>query len=171
MSDNKYTKIKVRNTQMRAIIKVVIVLIISSLTPLLADNLDTYWAEASRTVTTGDFKGYAATYHPDAILVNGIKKTSYPISKALSGWKQGFDDVVAGKMKAGVTFRFSETLESEQTAHQTGIFNYYYTDDKGKRIDSYIHFEALLVKKDEWKMMMEYQKSVASIEQWAALKK
>lgn len=154
---------------MRSIVKVVFVLIMSSLTPLLADNLDSYWAEVSRRVTTGDYKGYAVTYHPDAILVNGISKKSYPISKALSGWKKGFDDVAAGNMEAGVTFRFSETLESEDTAHQTGIFNYYYTDDKGKRIDSYIHFEALLVKKDGWIMMMEYQKSIATLEQWVAL--
>ncbi|PCJ48448.1 MAG: hypothetical protein COA74_08620 [Gammaproteobacteria bacterium] len=156
---------------MRTIVKMIIVLIMSFQTALFANDLDSYWTEASRTVTTGDYKAYAATYHPDAILVNGISKKSYPIAKALSGWKQGFDDVAAGKMKAGVTFKFSETIESETTAHQTGIFNYYYTDDKGKRIDSYIHFEALLVKKDGWKMMMEYQKSLANLEQWTALKK
>lgn len=157
---------------MRSTIKIITLLVFAfSTTPhALADDLDDYWAEASRTVSEGDFKGYAATYHPDAILVNGISKTSYPIADALAGWEQGFDDTASGKMKAGVEFRFSETLRSENTVHQTGMFHYYYTNDQDELIASYIHFEALLINKDGWKMMMEYQKSVGSLENWQALK-
>ncbi len=33
----------------------------------------------------------------------------------------------------------------------------------------YIHFEALLLKRDGWKIMMEYQKSTATVEEWNAL--
>lgn len=57
-----------------------------------AAGVDDYWAEVSRTVTEGDFEGYAALYHEDAVLVNGISGQSYPISDALAGWRQGFED-------------------------------------------------------------------------------
>ena len=32
------------------------------------NGLDAYWREAARTVREGDFEGYKATYHPDAVL-------------------------------------------------------------------------------------------------------
>ncbi len=35
--------------------------------------------------------------------------------------------------------------------------------------EQFIHFDALLVKKDGWLMMMEYQKTPASKEEWDAL--
>ncbi|MGD2123925.1 MAG: hypothetical protein PVJ76_19395, partial [Gemmatimonadota bacterium] len=42
--------------------------------PALAQDrtgeLDAFWAEVSRTVAEGDFEGYAATYHEDAVLVS-----------------------------------------------------------------------------------------------------
>ena len=41
----------------------------------LAD-LDAFWNEVSGTVAEGDFEGYAATYHPDAILVSESKATN-----------------------------------------------------------------------------------------------
>lgn len=132
-----------------------------------ADDLDNYWAEVSHVVATGDFLGYSATYHPDAILVNGMKNTSYAIADALAGWKQGFDDTVAGTMSAGVEFRFTQTLRDQTTAHQTGIFHYYYTQN-GVKNDSYIHFEALLINEGRWLSMMEYQKSPATLDEWQA---
>ena len=55
-------------------------------------ELDAYWTEVSRTVREGDFKGYKATCHPKGVLVSGRKKTSYPLSTALAGWKKEFDD-------------------------------------------------------------------------------
>ncbi len=149
-------------------------LLLVVLIPLLGfaqeSELDAYWAEGSRTVGEGDFDGYAATYHPDAVLVNALNGKSYPIATALSGWKQGFDDVVSGKMKAGVTFRFSQRLNDETTAHDTGIFRYWFAMGEDEPSVSLVHFEGLLVKVDgEWKMVMEYQKSRASEVEWEAL--
>ncbi len=96
--------------------------------------------------------------------------SSYPISVALSGWKQGFDDTKAGKMNASVEFRFSERIHSESTAHETGIFNYSWQNDGEEMQSVLIHFQALLTKvEDEWKMLMEYQISIATEEEWMAL--
>jgi ketosteroid isomerase-like protein len=132
------------------------------------DDLDAFWAEVSRTVAEGDFEGYAATYHEDAVLVSGLSGTSYPISQALDGWKQGFTDTKAGTVSASVEFRFTQRLSDATTAHQTGIFHYAVVDAQGQRTEQFIHFEALLVKKQGWKMMMEYQKSRATREEWEA---
>ena len=40
----------------------------------------------------------------------------------------------------------------------------------GERNDSYTRFEALLVNKRGWLMVMEYQKSEATADEWEALK-
>ena len=131
------------------------------------DEVDALWQEVSRTVSDGDFEGYAATYHQDAVLVNGISGTSYPIADALAGWKQGFDDTKSGNMKASVEFRFTERLHSEKTAHDTGIFKYTSHVDGEEPNVAYIHFEGLSTKASgEWKLMMEYQISLATIEEW-----
>ncbi|MFT5883203.1 MAG: hypothetical protein ACI9FG_001716, partial [Crocinitomicaceae bacterium] len=58
----------------------------------LKAELDAYWAEISRAVKTGDFEAYKATCHPEAVLVSGNKKQSYPLAKALVRWKKEFDD-------------------------------------------------------------------------------
>lgn len=133
-------------------------------------DLDAFWAEVSRTVVDGDFDGYRATYHEDAILVSGLSGKSYPISSALDGWEQGFIDTREGKMKARVEFRFTQRLSDETTAHETGIFHYSAEPAHGERTDSYVHFEALLIRKEDWKMMMEYQKSPATLHEWKAAK-
>lgn len=127
-------------------------------------ELDAYWAEVSRTVAEGDFDGYAATYHPDAVVIFGM--ASQPISAALAGWKQGFDDTRAGRMTASVHFRFSERRNDATTAHETGIFRYAGGDGEPQ----YLHFEALLVKRDGWKMLMEFQRNPASEAEWDALR-
>lgn len=132
-------------------------------------DLDAFWAELSRTVAEGNFEGYAATYHPDAILVSGLAETSYTISAALDGWKQGFVDTKAGRMEAGVEFRFTKRLSDGTTAHETGIFHYFVVGADGERTDQFVHFEALLILKQGWKMMMEYQKSAATPEEWDAV--
>ena len=133
-------------------------------------ELDAYWAEVSRTVREGDFEGYRATCHPEGVLVGGIKKTSYPLAKALARWKQEFDDTKAGRMKASVEFRFSQRLHDATTAHETGIFLYSAQRPDGTASREFIHFEALLVKKGGWKIVMEYQKSKATKAEWDALK-
>ena len=136
--------------------------------PSPATDLDDYWADVSKTIAAGDFDGYAATYHPDAVLVNGSQNKSYPISTALAGWKQGFDDTKAGKMTARVEFRFTRTMRDETTAHQTGIFHYSSTPVGGEMSEYFVHFEALLVYRDGWKLMMEYQQHNATPKEWAA---
>ena len=135
------------------------------------DDLDAFWAEVSRTVGEGDFEGYAATYHPDAVLVNLGGGVSYPIADALAGWKQGFDDTAAGKMKAHVEFRFTQRLNDANTAHETGMFHYTAQTGDGEPQGSPLHFQALLVKKGgAWKMVMEYQMTPATMEEWDAAK-
>lgn len=131
-------------------------------------ELDAYWAEVARTVVEGDFDGYAAAYHPDAVLVSEASSSSFPIAQALAGWKQGFDDTMAGRSAAGVEFRFTRRLNDATTAHETGIFHYYFQPTGGERVEMYVHFEALLVKNDGWKMIMEFQKNPATPEEWAA---
>jgi len=131
-------------------------------------ELDAFWAEMSRTAAEGDFEGYAALYHDDAILVSGLAETSYPISRALDGWRQGFLDTRAGAVEARVEFRFTRRLSDDSTAHETGIFHYQTVDADGNQSGQFIHFEALLTRKEGWKLMMEYQKAVATPQEWAA---
>lgn len=132
-------------------------------------ELDAYWAELSRTVEQGDFEGYAELYHPDAVLVSSSSGASYPIAQALAGWKQGFDDTAEGRAEAGVDFRLTQRIHDGTTAHETGIFRYTFTPEDGETTIAPVHFEALLVKKDgEWLMLMEYQKEMATEEEWEA---
>ncbi|WP_396638041.1 DUF4440 domain-containing protein [Maribacter sp. R77961] len=136
-------------------------------------ELNHFWAEISRTVASGDFEGYAATYHEDAVVVftTGKNKTSVSISKALANWKPGFIDTKAGKTVNNVTFRFSQRVGSETTAHETGIFAFQSTDSTGKaNPKQYVHFDALLIKRDgAWLMVMEYQKTKATEQEWNLL--
>jgi ketosteroid isomerase-like protein len=137
-------------------------------------ELDQYLSEVSRTVHEGDFEGYKALYHEDAVVVFATRenKTSISISKALAGWKQGFEDTKAGKANSNVSFRLSQRINDETTAHETGIFNYTSLDNDGRAIaSSYVHFEMLLVKKaGQWLALMELQKSTGTEEEWEALK-
>ncbi|PIB39142.1 hypothetical protein [Maribacter sp. 4G9] len=136
-------------------------------------ELDTFWTEVSRTVKEGDFEGYKATYHEDAVVVFTTRenKSSISITKALSNWMQDFIDTKAGKTKNTVEFRFSQRVGNENTAHETGIFSFQSNDGSGKTAPKqFVHFEALLVKKGTgWLMVMEYQKSRATEEEWALL--
>ncbi|MFS4418613.1 hypothetical protein [Maribacter sp. 2307ULW6-5] len=136
-------------------------------------ELDTFWAEVSRTVEEGDFEGYGATYHKDAVVVftTGGRKTSMTIAKALLNWKQGFEDTKAGKTQNKVEFRFSERINDETTAHETGIFAFQSNHGSAQENPKqFVHFDALLIKKDgAWLMLMEYQKSSATSEEWELL--
>ena len=133
-------------------------------------ELDAYWAEVSRAVREGDFEGYKATCHEKGVLVSGTKKTSYPLSEALVRWEKDFTATKSGEIKAKVEFRFSQRLGDETTAHETGIFLYSFTDSKGLWKKEYINFQAMLLKgKDGWKIMMEYQHSKATKEEWESL--
>lgn len=136
-------------------------------------ELDTFWAEVSRTVRDGDFEGYKATYHEDAVVVftTGENKSSISITKALVNWKQDFIDTKAGQTQNSVEFRFSQRVGDENTAHETGIFAFQSLNGSVKETPKqFVHFDALLVKKDKgWLMVMEYQKSRATEEEWELL--
>lgn len=134
-------------------------------------ELDAYWKDVVRCVKEGDFQGYEASTHPSGVLVMGIKKQSQPLTKALARWKKEFDDTKAGTRKSNLTLRFSQRMGDETTAHETGIFLYEATMDDGTSVKEYIHFEALLIKTDRWRIVMEYQKSKASEAEWNALGK
>ncbi len=139
--------------------------------PSRLGELDAFWSEVSRSVREGDFAGYAATCHQEGVLVSEAKQSSYPLSKALAGWKQGFEDTKAGKMNADVQFRFTQRIGDDSTSHETGIFRYATIDANGKETPAYIHFAALLVKrKGRWLVMMEHQKTPATQEEWEAAK-
>ena len=131
-------------------------------------ELDDFWAEMSRCVSEGDFDNLAAAYHADAVMVNEFRSASYPVSKAFDEWKQGLLDTKMGKMKASVSFRFTHRLHDESTAHETGIFHYTSNPEQGQPRDDYVHFEMLLVKRNGWKILMEYQKGPATEAEWIA---
>ena len=138
-------------------------------TAQIIDALDGYWAEVSRTVEEGDFDGYSDLYHPDAVLVSTASKTSYPIAQALENWKQSFIDTRNGKTEAGVTFRFTQRLHDRNTAHETGILRYTARADYGEETVSMVHFQALLVQRQQkWLMLMEYQQHEATQAEWEA---
>jgi len=136
-------------------------------------ELDRFWLELARTVKEGDYEGYGATYHKDAVIMfaTGKNKVSVSLSKALAGWKDGFMKTKEGNQNDDVQFRFSQRIGDENTAHETGIFRFKSKDAFGKIIGEYtLHFEMLLIKrKAKWLGLMEHQKSPATKEEWEAL--
>ena len=158
-----------KSTLIRLSILGLILLFPSVVNAQVIAELDDYWAEVARTVEEGDFEGYSRLYHPEAILVNFQSGTSYPIEQALSGWEQGFLDTRDGKAQASVTFRFTQRLHDETTAHETGIFLYTLKPEDGNQTVVMVNFEGLLVRKGgAWLMVMEYQKQSATEEEWEA---
>jgi len=135
--------------------------------PVLAE-LDAFWAGISTAASAGDFDAMASAYHDDAVLVSEARGKSVPIAEALAGWKPGIDATRNGEMSASVEFRFTDSLNDENTAHQTGIFRYEESRPGSEPSVVYIHFDALLVRQDGWKMLMEYQKEPATESEWAA---
>lgn len=101
-------------------------------------ELDAYWAEVSRAVNTGDFAAYAATCHPEGVLVAGTRKTSSPLADALKRWKKEFDDTREGRMKASVNFKFAQRIGDATTAHETGMFLYAFSGADGKETREYM---------------------------------
>lgn len=134
-------------------------------------ELNAYWLKVSHAVNTGDFTSYKSTCHKDGVLVSGIRSKAYPLADALKRWKQEFTDTKSGKIKASVTFRFSKRMGDKTTAHETGIFLYRQRKADGTQSNEYIHFEALLLKRGTWQVVMEYQKSVATKVEWDKLGK
>ena len=134
------------------------------------NELNAAWDKLEQTVSNGDFRTFKSIYHRDAVLVNGISKSSYPIKKAFEGWQQGFTDTKSGEITAHLDVKFSERIFDEFSAHETGVFHYYTINKKGQQSDTYVHFESLWVKKNNrWIMMMEYQKSRSDETEWNTL--
>ena len=135
----------------------------------VAAELDAFWAGAARTVREGDFDGYAALYHPDAVLVNDVKGTTYPIAEALAGWRAGFGDAKAGRARADVAFRFTRRLHGPTTAHETGVFRYVSAPPGAAGAPAFVRFEALLVKTPAgWRWVMERQREAVTRADWDA---
>lgn len=143
--------------------------LLAPVAPPADDDLDAFWAEASRTVDEGDLDGYAALYHPDAVLVSTFTGDTKPIAEALDEWRAYFVDTAAGRMEAGVAFRFTQRLRGETTAHETGMFHDWLHPPGASPEPVYVHFEALLVRDGgAWRWLMEYQKGIATAEEWEA---
>ena len=160
---------------MKTLLLLSILLLTAQFTPAEENNerlaeLDALWSIVSHTVRKGDFEGYKATCHKEGVLVAGTSGSSHPLSQALTRWKPGFADTKEGKIKASVQFRFSQRLNDETTAHETGMFLYATVNAEGETKNEYIHFEALLVKRNGWKVLMEYQKSKGTRDDWDKLK-
>lgn len=138
--------------------------------PNIDKELNNFWRFAEKTVADGNFDGYAKTFASDAVLVSDIKQTSYPIAKAFARWKPGFEETKAGKIKASVSFKFTDSFVSDTTAHQTGYFNYQTQDKSGRKTQFIAKFEALLVKQNgQWAIVMERHMKQVSEQEWHAL--
>lgn len=139
-----------------------------------SSEINLFWDDAAGMVATGDFTAYSALYHPDAVVVDTIaeKNTTQPISEALRQWKTGFDETASGSRKSAVAFRFSRRLHSAATAQETGIFRYISSSNTDAETTVYVKFESLMVKKDsKWMWLMEYQREIATREEWESLSK
>jgi len=133
-------------------------------------ELDRFWAEVARAVREGDFEAYAATCHPDGVLVSEKKGLSQPLAVALARWKQEFLDTQAGRMNASVEMRFTSRLGDATTAHETGIFRYSAGKPGEAHRTDHVPFHALLVKQDgRWRILMEHQRLHVDEDQWRKL--
>ena len=103
------------------------------------NELNAAWNKLEQTVSNGDFRSFKSVYHRDAVLVNGISKSSYPIKKAFEGWQQGFTDTKSGEITAHLDVKFSERIFDEFSAHETGVFHYYTINKKGQQSDCLLY--------------------------------
>lgn len=136
-------------------------------------ELAAFWAEAVRTVVEGDYEGYAALYHPDAVFVSDVKETAAPIGDQLAIWKPGFGATRSGEIVADVAFRFTARLrgpaDRPTTAHETGLFRYVSHPPGETGEPAFVRFEALLVRTpDGWRWVMERQLAAATKAEWDA---
>jgi len=135
-------------------------------------ELNAYWSEVKEKVEAGDVSGYGATFHEDGILVSDRSKVCYSLKEALEKWKDGLEKTNKGITKVNLDFRFSERTGDITTAFEKGIFRHNLQDENGERKERFIHFDALLTKKNgKWQLMLEHQKLPATKEEWQTLKK
>jgi len=135
-------------------------------------ELNAYWNVVKEKVEAGDVMGYGATFHEDGILVSDRGKVCYSLKEALEKWKDGLEKTNKGITKVELDFRFSERTGDITTAFERGIFRHDLLDENGERKERFIHFDALLTKKDgKWQLMLEHQKLPASKEEWLSMAK
>ncbi|CAN0340379.1 unnamed protein product [Scytosiphon promiscuus] len=135
-------------------------------------ELNAYWNVVKEKVEAGDVMGYGATFHEDGILVSDRGKVCYSLKEALEKWKDGLERTNKGITKVELDFRFSERTGDITTAFERGIFRHDLLDENGERKERFIHFDALLTKKNgKWQLMLEHQKLPASKEEWLSMAK
>jgi ketosteroid isomerase-like protein len=133
-------------------------------------ELDALWGTVSKAVATGDFEAYAATCHPDGVLVIGRRQRTEPLTVSLQRWQKDFDDTRAGRMKASASLRWATRYGDATTAYEVGILRYASQPIGGEEKVEYVDLEAVLVKHDNgWKVTCENQKGVTTEAAWKAL--
>ena len=114
------------------------------------------WNVVIATVAAGDLEGMAATYHPDAVLVNA--NTTASIKKTLIRWGEGMVKAKREGTHSTVAFRFTRRQDGPDTAFETGMFALTETTAAGVSTTRYIPLECLLVKYNgHWRILMERQ--------------
>ena len=114
------------------------------------------WNVVIATVAAGDLEGMAATYHPDAVLVNA--NTTASIKKTLVRWGEGMAKAKREGSHSAVAFRFTRRQDGPDTAFETGMFALTETTAAGVSTTRYIPLECLLVKYNgHWRILMERQ--------------
>jgi uncharacterized protein (TIGR02246 family) len=114
------------------------------------------WSVVAATVAAGDLNGMAATYHPDAVLVNSTMTAS--IKQTLVRWGEGMAKAKREGTRSTVAFRFTRRQDGPDTAFETGIFALTEVNAAGVSTTRYIPLECLLVKYNgHWRILMERQ--------------
>ncbi|SMG21618.1 YybH family protein [Arenibacter troitsensis] len=161
--------------EIRAGIKVVFIGLLFSCNVFAQDRiteLNAYWNVVKENVEAGDVAGYGATFHEDGILVSDRGKVCYSLREALEQWRNGLEKTNKGITKVNLDFRFSERTGDNTTAFERGIFRHNLLDEHGERTERFIHFDALLIKKNgKWQIMLEHQKLPATKEEWMGMAK
>ena len=133
-------------------------------------ELDAFWDMLSKSVGSGDFATFKTTCHPDAVLISGRRQRSEPLANALLRWERDFENTREGRVAANATFRWAGRYGDSTTAYESGILRFVSQPAGEEENVELIHFEAALVKEDDgWKILTEYQKGLATQEEWDAL--
>jgi len=133
-------------------------------------ELDAFWAMLSKAVNTGDFQSFQKTAHPAAVLISGRRGRSEPLANALNRWSNDFTNTREGLVAAEATFRWGKRFGDSTTAYETGILRFVSQPKDGQPLVELIHFDAALVKEaDAWQILTEYQRGLATQEEWDAL--
>lgn len=133
-------------------------------------GLDAFWGKLSKAVNTGDFETFQTTAHPAAVLISGRRERSEPLANALNRWRNDFTNTREKLVAAEATFRWSKRFGDTTTAYETGILRFVSQPKDQEPFVEYIHFDAVLVNESvDWQILTEYQRGLATQEEWDAL--